>query len=169
MSSDRLERLYSAYAEGGVAELAPAFEACALDEGVLDPLIEACASEARCVPATWILRQLLERGCELDPARTATLIRSLDRVSDADARLHLCQSMRWLEPSARNAEQLARFLRSGCEGDHKLVRAWSMDGFQHLAGHHPRYVAEARKWLARAAEDPAASVRARARRISDGR
>ena len=131
----------------------------------IDALLAACVDPECAVPATWLVRAYLQRGAELEPNQVATLLRSLARIGDDNARLHLCQLVVHLDVPARNAEQLARFLRSGVEGEHKLTRAWAVDGLQRLARQHARYRIEALAALERAERDPAASVRARARLV----
>lgn len=161
----RLDALVAAYANGGIERLRPELEAAPIDGRLLESLVTGVASASSAVPASWCLRAVLEEGVELDRGATAALCRALQRVTHDDARLHLCQSVQHLDIPSRNADQLARFLRAGADGEHKFVRAWAVDGFQHLARQHDRYRREAGEWLERARRDPAASVRARARRI----
>lgn len=165
MSRAKLESLARAFEGGGVQALERAFQELALTPAWMETLVEGCGVEGLSVPSSWLLRAALERGVPLGAAQTASLLRSVARVEADDARLHLCQLVGHLSVPKRNAEQLARFLRAGAEGEHKLVRAWAVDGFQRLASQHPAYVQEARRLLDRAGRDPAASVRARARRL----
>ncbi|MEM9378565.1 MAG: hypothetical protein AAGB93_01355 [Planctomycetota bacterium] len=164
MVAGRMEDAVRAYERGGIEGLRALVDP-APDETWLDALVAACADARANVAATWLLRAHLEAGADLGRERTASLLRALDRVSDDDARLHLCQTVASLDVPARNAEQLARFLRAGLAGRHKLVRAWSVDGLHRLARQHARYRGEAQIALDGARRDSVASVRARARRI----
>ena len=168
MSDGRMEDAVRAYERDGIGGLR-AFVASPAGESWLDEVVAGSADTRASVAATWLLRAHVEAGEELGRARTAALLRALDRVDDDDARLHLCQTVASLDVPARNAEQLARFLRAGLAGDHKLVRAWAVDGLHRLARQHERYRGEALQALGRASRDPAASVRARVRRIEKER
>lgn len=163
----QIERLCRAYEENRV----PGLEALRTQWAKQDPaqLVDALVDERAEVPATWMLLDLLKAGLELEANATAALMRRVERVTAPDARLHLCQSVRFLSVPKRNREQLARFLRSGLEGEVKFVRAWALDGMCALAQQHSDFAQEASRTLARAASDPAASVRARARRLLSDR
>lgn len=157
------------YADHGVAGLEGLLDGASLEGADIDAWIDEIPNADACVAATWLLRTFLRGGGELERGRTARVIRLLAKVQDDNARLHLCQSVGALEIPPRSAEPLARFLRAGAAGEHKLVRAWAVDGLWRLARQHRRYHAEASAWLERAARDPAASVRARARGVAKER
>ena len=165
MPRPALETVIAAFEAEGVKGLQRALEDHAPSDTWLEELVRAITDERASVPATWMLRAYLERGADLSGQQTALLLRSLAGVAQDDARLHLCQSVGSLDIPARNAEQLARFLRGGVAGEHKFTRAWATDAFHRLALQHPRYKREALKHVERALRDPAASVRARARHI----
>lgn len=133
-------------------------------------LVDAALVPSTSVSATWILRALLKRhehaSLELGGPPAAQLIRGLDSLAAGDAQLHVCQTIAHVAIPARNAEQLARFLRRCAGGDHKFVRAWSVDALHRLSEQHVKYRSEARAALRVALDDPAASVRARARHIA---
>lgn len=161
-----LVELRTSFERRGVGGLQALVDKLAPSDAWMDALIDSVADEGTSVPATWMLRAYLERGVELERSQTAALLRCVNRIADDDARLHVCQSVARLEVPARNAEQLARFLREGCRGEHKFTRAWATDAFHRLALQHKRYRVEAHEWLQRAHRDAAASVRARARNIA---
>ncbi|MEM7306565.1 MAG: hypothetical protein AAF682_07840 [Planctomycetota bacterium] len=164
MAPRSLASLADAFEREGVPGLAP-FAAAPPSEPWLDELVHGSADPRASIAATWLLKAYLERGAELTRPQTAALLRALERVPTADARLHLCQLIGHLDVPRRNAEQLARFLRNGAAGDHKLIRAWAVDGLHRLGLQHREYHTEARLSVDRASRDAAASVRARARNI----
>lgn len=161
----RLDSLVQAYRRRGVPALEEALAQIPPSAAWLDVLIQACAEPQQAICATWMLRAYLAGEAHLDPRQTAALLRLLVRVKDRDARLHLCQAVGDLQIPARNAGQLARFLEDCASAPAKFLRAWGVDGFHRLALQHPSHRPRARGLLERAAQDPAASVRARVRRI----
>lgn len=119
--------------------------------------------------ATWLLRAWVEAGAVLTKSQMRALTSRLPEVNDPWARLHLCQTVRSLNVEPAHAEAFAGFLRSCRSSDRPFLRAWATDGLHALASAHPEYGAEATEAVEDALGDPAASVRARARRILDGR
>ena len=114
------------------------------------------------IGSTWLLKAFLEDGERLDPVHVDALAGSLASVEDDWARLHICQSLRFLDIPADRARDVAAFLE-GCLGsEQKFVRAWVIDGFWRLALQHERFLAQALELVGRGERDPAASVRARA-------
>lgn len=160
-----LDALASAYARDGVPALEKAQGRRAPTPEWLDTLVEGCSRPEHAVCSSWLLRAYLQGDAELDAAQTARLLRQLDRVQDGDARLHLCQAAGDLVIPGRNAGQLARFLDLCAAAEAKFLRAWAMDAYHRLALQHPSHRLEAHRLLERGLSDPAASVRARARRI----
>lgn len=121
------------------------------------------------VGATWLLRAWLEEGATLDAAQISDFAARLEHVTAAWARLHACQCVRSLgSPDAESADRIATFLRDCRSSERPFLRAWATDGMHALSQCHPVFEAEADRMLADAFSDPAASVRARARRIVEG-
>ena len=114
--------------------------------------------------ATWLIKDLLEDGVRLTPSQTEDLIGHLDAMSSWQAQLHICQSVRYLEASAPLADVCADWLTPLLRSDRPFLRAWSMDALQHLALRSATLAGRAEAALNAAEQDPAASVRARARR-----
>ena len=115
--------------------------------------------------ASWLFRAYLMEGASLDVDQVAELAAALPDIAEKWARLHLCQTIRHLDIPEAHAPRFADFLR-GCTTDsNTLVRAWATDGFWHLARQHGTYGDEAKRVLEASLGDPAASIRARARRI----
>lgn len=132
-----------------------------------DELLELVSSEQihLSIGSTWLLEALLEEGNRLDLKQAARLGRSLEAIDDDWARLHVCQSMRFLDVPSRNTGQFARFLDRCFETEHKFLRAWALDGWWRLARQHERYLGRALEVLARGEAEEVASVRARARQL----
>lgn len=121
------------------------------------------------VGATWLLRAWLEDGATLDVAQISDFAARLAHLAAPWARLHACQSVRSLgSPDTASAHRIAMFLRDCRSSDRPFLRAWATDGMHALSQCHPVFEAEADRMLADAFSDPAASVRARARRIAEG-
>ena len=95
----------------------------------------------------------------------AELAGALPDIQDNWARLHICQSIDHLGIAAADAPRFAGFLRDCTKDRNTFVRAWATDGFRRLARQHGAFADEAKRLLEAALADPAASIRARARRI----
>ena len=115
--------------------------------------------------ATWLLRAYLTDGASFSTEQVAELASALPDISDKWARLHICQSIDHLEITAADAPRFAGFLRDCTRDRNTFVRAWATDGFWRLAHQHDEFVGETKRLLEAALADPAASIRARARRI----
>ena len=165
MAAPFLESIVAEYDRAGVRGLAPLAQP-PLAPSQIDALLKGVGDPRTSVAATWVLRAALAAGQELDRSQTAALLRELTRIREDDARLHVCQSVVHLEVPSRSAAPLARFLRERLAGEHKFTRAWALDALVRLAQQHDGYRREALDALARAGTDPAASVRARARRLA---
>ena len=79
--------------------------------------------------------------------------------------MHICQSARFLPVDADQALVLAEWLRPLLTAPKPFVRAWSLDAFLHVCALLPSHAGEGRMALEAALNDPAASVRARARNL----
>ncbi len=113
--------------------------------------------------ATWLIKDLLDDGVRLTRSQTEDLVGHLGAISSWQAQLHICQSVRHLETSAELTDACAAWLTPLLNCDRPFLRAWSMDALQHLASRNKDLDGRATAALGAAAEDPAASVRARAR------
>ncbi|QDV06274.1 hypothetical protein Poly30_17820 [Planctomycetes bacterium Poly30] len=178
-----LRALADAYREGGVDALATEADRRMPPEGGhgwVDELIAGCGDPEFSVPASWLLlrharsgraipaasvERLARRGLDADPHERDPHERAPYENDPVDARLHLAQLIQHLEIPATCAKPLAEFLTNGCQSEHAFLRAWAMDGLYRLSLQHPRYEEPARRALEAGADDPKASVRARARRI----
>ena len=142
-------------------------EAPGLTEEVAQELLGLTATEPGRLgaAATWMLKALLERGLVLERKQVARLGRTLDSLTDPWAALHVCQSVRFFQVTARNVSQFARFFERCAATDQKFLRAWSIDGYWRLAQAHERLLPRALELLEHGAKDTAASVKARVRNI----
>ena len=115
--------------------------------------------------ATWLLKSALEFGRTLSGKQIDALCGRLPKVDGWAAQLHLCQSVRFLTLSRRNANDLSEWLEPLRSHPRPFLRAWSLDALAHLADQHCDHLAGFRQALAEAESDEAASVRARARNL----
>ena len=115
--------------------------------------------------ATWLIKARLEAGGRLGRGETAALLDKLAMITAWDAQLHLCQIARHLTFSAADAEPFSSWLEGLLAHKRPFLRAWSLDALCRVALQHGRYRARALQALDAATQDPAASVKARARRI----
>jgi len=138
---------------------------------LLGELVGLSAAEDANIAAggTWLLRAWVERGVSLDPEHVSELAGQLAQITAPWARLHLCQTVRSLHIGAEDARLFGTFLEVCRSSERPFLRAWATDGLHHLSLLHPDHEPVARAALEAALTDPAASVRARARRILDGK
>ena len=132
----------------------------------MDELIRLadCESGHVSAGATWLIKNLLEDGGRLSEQQTQDFLGRLNGVSDWQSQLHVCQSFQYLGMPAELAGACAAWLTPILRSDRPFLRGWSMDALQHLASRAPELGDSAAAALRAAEADPAASVRARARR-----
>lgn len=138
---------------------------------VLDALVDAVGDEDANMQtgASWLLRYYVQEGHALDSRQIGRLAGSLDAMPDGFGRLHLCHAIGPLTVPARHADAFAAFFRDSARTSaNTFVRAWATHAFYRLAQQHDRFMAEARALVEAALTDPAASVRARARKTVSG-
>lgn len=116
--------------------------------------------------ATWLLRAWTESGhVPWSPRQWRALIGGLEHVTDPWASLHLAQTVGSMEVPARHAEALADFFERRLDSERPFLRAWAMDALVRIARKDPSVREAAGRAFRAGFEDPAASVRARARRL----
>lgn len=172
MSSSRakLRDRLAAYDGRATTLLTEAAAAFGRHPGYLDDLIALANDAEQFVSdgSTWLIKHHLEAGQTLSAAQTTALLAQAERLTGWTAMLHLCQSVRDLTIAEADADALARWLRPLLEHQRPFLRAWSLDALCAVAEQWPRFATDARDALARASDDRAASVRARARNLARG-
>ncbi len=163
---NRLEealRRYDGKTTDGLAEISAAFGD---RHSLLSELVglatheEALVSEA----ATWLIKAQLDNGARLTGPETEALLGRLDRVTPWQAQLHICQSVRHFDVPTQLAIDCVEWFEALLTSDRPFLRAWSMDALQELAQQNAELAQRTEMALAAAEQDPAASVRSRARR-----
>ena len=119
--------------------------------------------------ATWLVRRWVEEGRRPTTGTLRHLADRLGDVTDKWARLHLVQALPSIPLPGELVPAWARFCRPGLAAKAPFLRAWSVNALVHLASLDPGLAPEARAALESALSDPKASVRARARKILEGR
>ena len=115
--------------------------------------------------ATWLIKNHLDDGGNLTPAQTAALVERTTNTDNWAAQLHLCQTFGRLEITESYAKKLLPWLTPLLSHKRPFLRAWSLDALCSLAQRHEYFSEKAKAALKAAADDSAASVRARARNI----
>lgn len=100
------------------------------------------------------------------PQQVDAMLAKLPALTSWGAQLHICQSARLFPIDADQALVLAEWLRPLLAAKKPFVRAWSLDAFMHVCALLPSHAGEGRMALEAGLNDPAASVRARARNLS---
>ena len=117
------------------------------------------------VGATWLLKRHLECGGKLSSAQVRKIYASLDQLSEWEAILHVLQCMPEMPVPKGQIGKVAQFLRDCLAHKRPFVRAWAYNGFHELAVRHEIYREEMTRLIAHAAQNEAASVKARLRNI----
>lgn len=131
----------------------------------LAELTSAISDEALQDGATWLLKHHLETDSPLDTGRAKEVFQALPKLTSWGAKLHILQSLRWMPIPTRYKNKLETFLRACLQEENKFVRAWAYSGFYELAKQHQEYRLEAQQLCRQAANNEAASVKARIRKI----
>ncbi len=142
----------------------------------VDALCVLIAQEARLLQeaATWLIKARLEvHGAPTarDSARVCAAALVLARPDAPwQAVLHILQCAQALAPPAGQdgRDALVQIAQAHETHSRPFVRAWAMDALCACAQLDPKFAADAARALAQAEADPAASVRARARRWASG-
>lgn len=166
----RLRAALCAFDGRAVSLLGEAEAAMGGEPGYADALVALIADDAPMVGSatSWLLKSHLERGGALSAEQTGALLVVLpDEAQGAhwSSALHLAQCVRFLDLGAVEAARLRAWLSPLLTHSRPFVRAWSLDALAHLARHHAPHRAAFADALEAAGHDPAASVRARARRL----
>ncbi len=119
--------------------------------------------------ATWLLKASAEKGLTPSPDEIGALIENLQMMSSWPAQLHICQLVGLIAVPAVSAPALANWLEGLLAHQRPFIRAWSMSALSSLATQHAQFAAQAAAARQAAQADPAASVRARARKVAEER
>jgi len=154
---------YDGKATDALAEICAAFGD---QRTFLSELASLAAHEEAAISdgATWLIKAQLEDGARLTSAETEALLGHLDAITSWQAQLHICQSVRHLDVPTPLVNSCADWFEALLKSDRPFLRAWSMDALQELAQRDTELAERAEAALAAVEQDPAASVRARARR-----
>lgn len=115
--------------------------------------------------ATWILYQHMKKGNSISEKQKTNIVNNALKTTSWAAKLHLCQSMRFLLFSNSEVRKLMTFLEPLLCHRRPFLRAWSLDALCHLANQHANLLPMAKEALSNASQDSAGSVRTRARNI----
>jgi len=137
------------------------------DPQYIDGLIEALHQTGKSVAngASWLLLDHLNSGKKLNERQTEQLAKSVPALMEWPEQLHAAQMVRHLELSLTSAKLLVQEMENLLTHERPFLRAWSLDALWHIAAIYPEFADRAKTALARAHDDNAASVRARARNL----
>lgn len=153
------------------ADITEVYQAYCTAETFVDVLIELLSEVELQSGVSWLLKhhceQLLKKN-ELFTGKTAVAIsETFAALSKGgwQARLHILQTLPYLDFSYCDKRVIDVFLRSGLTDSNTFVRAWSYNGFYLLARSFPEYRQEAEQFFSMALRDEPASVKARVRQL----
>jgi len=131
----------------------------------LHNVIELMA-QAKCQKAaSWLLKHHLENDNKINLPETQSVFKLLHTLDHWESKLHVLQSLPFLNIPNDYKTALEHFLRDCLTQTNKFIRAWAYNGFYELAKQYPEYEEETRLFFDMAMRDEAPSVRARIRNI----
>ncbi len=164
----KLEALLLENDGSNVSCLSEARAACRSDPAFHDTLA-ALSFDARpkiAEAATWILKAETEDGLTIASSCVELIADALDAIPSWQAQLHICQAIEGFECTAQHAEKFTSWAEGLADHPRPFLRAWSLSARVFLAQQFPELRKASRLALRGAAQDPAASVRARARQLT---
>lgn len=115
--------------------------------------------------ASWLFKSFVEGDEPVGNEVSTGLCDQAALLNDWAAQLHVCQSVQHLTFGPVEARKLGTWVRTLLDHDRPFLRAWSLDALVGLSSFDPLLRLQAKKALLQALSDPAASVRARARKL----
>ena len=116
--------------------------------------------------ASWLLKARLEMDNRLSSTQVKSILDRLCMDLNWAAALHVLQSVQHLDPPPRIDTHVRNAIEHYTQHDRPFLRAWALDAFMRLFGANAEYKTQIALLMDHAREDPAASVRARARKLS---
>lgn len=165
---DKLRASLGEYDGRATTILTEAAAQYASGETYLDELVSLVADPEPLVAeaATWLVKHHLEGDIALTSDQTKVLLSAVGQLTTWGAILHICQLVRFLAVTPGDAIVLSEWLANQLGHKRPFIRAWSVDALCSLARDHDQLRPNAEQALAKAKDDPAASVRARLRNIT---
>lgn len=118
------------------------------------------------VGTTWLLKHFLEQQVPANETIASQTIMLIARVQQPESRLHLLQSLPYINIPIVAEAELHQILKQHITAKHKFVRAWSYNGLGLLARQNSHYRAEILALFAEAQKKEAASIKARIRKAT---
>lgn len=133
----------------------------------LDGLIVLMADRETVVSdgATWLIKSALEKGGRLSPDQAAQFVGHFCALEGWAGKLHVCQTMQYIEIPCDRADTAAQWVTGLLEHDRPFVRAWAIDALCRIAVQHASFRDVASDAVQNGGRDNAASVRARCRKL----
>lgn len=119
--------------------------------------------------ASWLIKAHLEAGHGLTNVQSQVLLEALKADLDWATALHILQSVKFLDVGVASDDGALKAVEDYARHARPFVRAWALDAFVRLATPHPGLEKQIARLLKQGHADVAASVRARARRLSQDR
>lgn len=115
--------------------------------------------------ASWILLDQMKTGRHLSEDDWRAVAASAAKLTDWQATLHLLQMLSLQAPPADTAQTFAAVAEPYLDHKRPFLRAWAISALATLAGQDASLRAVSNAAIDAGLEDPAASVRARAKKV----
>ena len=139
------------------------------DPGFVKTILRLMAEERSQRGSSWLLKTYLSKGGLIGQAETTMLFQLLAQLSHWETRLHILQSLSFIQIPKEYKEELVAFFRQCLDEDNKFIRAWSYNGFWLLSRQYPQYQQETQNLFSIAMREESPAVKARIRRILAGK
>jgi len=136
-------------------------------DGYLEDLFRLCGDPRAniCVGATWMLKAEADAGGRFATELTDRLVQVLDLIPSWQAKLHICQAIDAFDLTEDQARTVFTWSASLADHEKPFLRAWSLHAAVRLGLKFEELRPASEAALESAHQDPAASVRARARNL----
>jgi len=115
--------------------------------------------------SSWLLKTYLSKGGLIEKAEIIKLFQLHIHLNHWETRLHMLQSLSFIQIPKEYKAKLVAFLRQCLNEDNKFIRAWSYNGFWLLSRQYPQYQQETQNLFSVAMREESPAVKARIRRI----
>ncbi len=162
-----VDRALAEYDGVQVRSLRPIVSIIAPPTDVMAHIIARCRDEDPRIQsgASWLIKTFLESGTRLSPSQVQALVATYADTESWDACLHHCQAMRWMDIPQEALPTVGDFLGRCLSVPEAGVRAWACDALFQVTRSDPTLLASTAAVLQDAVDDPAPSVRARAKAL----
>ncbi|MEM9234829.1 MAG: hypothetical protein AAGA69_11420 [Pseudomonadota bacterium] len=167
-TADRILEAIAKYDGKHTVALASSFATLSGENDFVATLLDLTLSDTarQREASSWMILQAARQGHNLTTTEYRNLEGVLDHCTDWPSQLHICQIIALSAPPEELCDSFVDWLTPLLSHGRPFLRAWSLSALARIASSCSRHRDTAKIALSEATEDKAASVRARARRLT---